>query len=75
MPKTINITDINIKDFSISYIDSKWNVSVVYSLKAEDGTELPAKREQITDFTAGQQNYLTNILNTLTAKIKQKEGI
>ena len=73
--KQINITNIDIKDFSISYISNQWNVSIVYSLVADDGTEMPAKREQITDFTSGQKTYLTNILNVLIAKIKTKEGI
>ena len=73
--KAINITDINIKDFSASHINNKWTISVVYSLVADDGTELSAKRIQMTEFTTNQKAYLTNILNVLITKIKAKENI
>lgn len=75
MPKTINITNIAIKDFSISYNAGAWSISVVYSLVADDGTEMPAVKDTITDFTTGQKTYLTNILSVLQNKIKVKEGI
>ena len=75
--KQINIIDINIKEFSIDYTNDKWNISVVYSLVANDLKEYDTKRMQIVDdeLTAPQKNYLQNILTALINKIKVKEGI
>lgn len=77
MAKIINIVDCNIKEFAITYQQDQWNISVVYSLVADDGIELNPKREQIKDIDLNttQKNYLNNILNVLTSKIKAKEGI
>ena len=75
--KQINIVDINIKEFAITYTNNEWSISVVYSLVADDGKEYDTKRDMITnaDLTKGQKNYLQNILTVLTDKIKTKEGI
>ncbi len=75
--KQINIIDINIKEFSIDYTNDKWNISVVYSLVANDLKEYDQKRMQIADedLTTSQKNYLDKILIALTNKIKVKEGI
>ena len=77
MTKIINITNINIKEFSITYQENKWNISVVYSLVADDNTELSPKREQILDIDINttQKNYLDKILIALQNKIKAKENI
>ena len=77
MSKIITIQNINIKEFSITYQQDKWNISVVYSLVADDETELNPKRDTIKDseITAGQKTYLNNILTALINKIKLREGI
>ena len=77
MPKIITITNIEIREMSLSYIDGKWNVSVVYCLVDESGIKMADKRDQIIDaeITTAQKNYLNNILTAVTNKIKQREGI
>lgn len=75
--KQININNINIKEFSITYQQNKWNISVVYSMIADDGTELAPKRDTIADvdITQNQKNFLGKILIALDSKIKEREGI
>lgn len=77
MAKTINITNIDIKEYSISVTSGKINISFVYSLIADDGKEYDIKRGQFTDadLTTQQKNYINNISTALIVKIKQMENI
>ena len=75
--KQINITDIDLKEFSISKIDGKINVRLSYSLLTAEGKEYDTKADSIKDdeLTTTQKNYINNIISAVETKLKQKEGI
>ncbi len=77
MPKIINITDINLKDLSISKIDGKLNIRLVYSLLDESGKEYDSKADSIKDeeLTTQQKTYINNIILAIVNKVKLKEKI
>lgn len=77
MPKTINITNISLKEISISKIDGKITVGLLYSLTDDEKKEYDQKRDLIKDeeLTSAQRTKINGILTTVENKIKQKEGI
>jgi len=77
MPKTINITNIDIKEFAISKDKDKFNVRIVYSYLDEDEKSLNQKADSFKDeeLTPGIKKHLTNILTFLGNELKKKEGI
>ena len=77
MPKTINIENISLKEFSVSKIDGKINIRLVYSLLDENGKEYDAKADSIKDgeLTAGQKTKIDDIFTAIETKLKLKENI
>ena len=75
--KTINITNISLKEFAISKSDGKISIGLYYSLLDENGKEYDQKRDTIKndELTTQQKDYINNILSALEVKIKQREGI
>ena len=76
MSKIITITDIKIKEFSISKNEEDWTISIVYSLVSAE-KEWDSKRIQLSpsELTSGQKTKLQGILTFIINKIKLKEGI
>ena len=77
MAKTINITNISVKEVNISKIDGKITVGLCYSLLSDTDKEFDQKRTSIQDddLTAGQKDKIDSILTAVKNKIKQKENI
>jgi len=75
--KQITITDINLKEFSLSKLDGKINVRLVYSLLDNEKKEYDTKADNIKDeeLTAGQKTKLNDIFTFIETKLKQKENI
>jgi len=75
--KTINITDVSLKDFSVSKIDNKINVRLTYSLLDASGKEYDAKADSIKneELTTTQKNKINDIISVIETKLKQKEEI
>ena len=77
MAKTINITNISVKEVNVSKIDGKITVGLCYSLLSDTDKEFDQKRTSIQDddLTAGQKDKIDSILTAVKNKIKQKENI
>jgi hypothetical protein len=77
MSKIINITNILLKEFSISKNEGKINIRLSYSLLDDNGKEYDQKADSILDgeLTAGQKTYINNITLAVENKLKLKEGI
>jgi len=75
--KTINITNIKIKEFSISESEGKYTIAIIYSLLDGDGKEYDSKRIELKDedFTATEKTKVGQILTAISNKIKTKEEI
>lgn len=75
--KTINITNIKIKDFSISEDDGKYTIGVIYSSLDDTGNEYNQKRVELHDgdFTPTEKTKIGQVLSALAVKIKTLENI
>jgi len=75
--KTINITDVSLKELDISKPGGLINIRLVYSLLDADGKEYDQKASSIKneELTAGQKTYINNIISTVETKLKQRENI
>ena len=74
--KTINISDIKIKELNVSQNNGQITIEVVYSL-FNDNQEIQTKRDIVKDeeLTAAQKTKVNDILTVVSNKIKTKEGI
>jgi len=77
MAKTINITDIKIKEFSISESEGKYTIAIIYSLLDANSKEYDSKRIEMKDedFTSTEKTKVGQILTAISNKIKIKEEI
>jgi len=75
MPKTINIQDIKIREFSISKVNDEWTISIVYALLDDAEKEWNQKRIDIKDLNATQKTSIQKVKTFLISKIKQIEGV
>lgn len=77
MPKTIQITNINLKEISISKQNGKITIGLLYSFIDDTGNELNQKRDLIQDeeLTATQKAAINNLLKVVEDKIKKREKI
>ena len=74
--KTINLTDIKIKEILITK-NGSFNINLLFQRLDDTGAVNDTKRIILTeeDFTPTQINKFNDILSALVAKAKQKEGI
>ena len=77
MAKTINITNVSLKEFSASKIDGKIHIRLVYALLDDTGKEYDTKADSIeeTDLNTTQKNYINNMMSVIETKLKTKEQI
>jgi len=77
MSKTINITDIKIKEVNIALHNGVYTMSVVYALLDDAGDELSQKRidigaDKIVDKTVDK---IEKVVEDVVLSIKEDEGV
>jgi hypothetical protein len=76
MAKTIQITDVAIKEVQISLTDGETSINVLYALVSDDGKEYSRQwRTFKGERIAGIIDRLERVLEKAIEKVKEDEGI
>lgn len=77
MSKTINITDIKLRETLLTEDNGKYTASVLYGYMSDDSKEYNVNRTVIKDeeFTTAEKKDIAAILSGIAKKIKTKEDI
>ena len=77
MSKERTITDIKIKEIASSDENGSLHLSVWYALLDQNGNEVQAKRDLITDaqLTSGDKTSITNLLTLAYSEMKSREEL